>query len=652
MKVHWIKIFVITGLIALSSTVSRAADGSGTAGLEPIFSLGAGARQLGLGGACIAVPLDATTIYWNPAAIDFIEKRSVSFFHTNLLGGANYNYLGYVNPTTSIGTFGIGALHWGVDGLKYRSESSPLELGEFEALNYQFMISYGKMMFSEHNLSFGVNIKMSHQSFPGAPQKASDTGVGADFALYYQPDLYGSLNGMSFGFVVQNILSPRLKPGEDADVIPKQIKLGMAKTFNISAQGNSVMLLLDLVKSTAPDVPFGFRVGAEYTYNRLAMFRLGMNNQQETMNFMFGGGISYNIFQIDYSYASLLADFSPSHRFSISASFGQTKSEKIAAARELELQRIREEVANQQRMLREQTIREHLEQGRKFLDKGEFIDAQLEFKAVLQLDSDNSEANEKYGIAKTKYDEEQEREREQRLEREKIEEKQAAKEQYIETHWETGLAYYQRKQYEEAMKEWNLVLDREPNHQMALEFRNRALTDLRDEVKNLIRQADAHASNQRFMDAVRLLDRARQRNIEEMRLDDEIESKLKRYERAMNSEQRYTKGLNYYENKEYEKAVEMFEKALESDPNNKTIKELLQQAQARATAKNMPLPPELKPKYFQGVNLLNNGRYEEALNIFKEILRVQPNNKRVLTSYDQTREKLENSKRQNGGRKN
>ncbi|MDZ7261849.1 MAG: hypothetical protein ONB05_07065, partial [candidate division KSB1 bacterium] len=48
-------------------------------GTQSIFSLGVGARALGLGSACVALPQDPTTIYWNPAGLDFLEQKGITF---------------------------------------------------------------------------------------------------------------------------------------------------------------------------------------------------------------------------------------------------------------------------------------------------------------------------------------------------------------------------------------------------------------------------------------------------------------------------------------------------------------------------------------------------------------------------------------------
>lgn len=649
MKAIFLAGLLIAGLMLFSPKVQAEEGSAGTMSL--FHALGAGARQLGLGGACVAMPFDATTIYWNPAAIDYLEHKSASFFYTNLLDGANYNYFGYVHPTIDIGTFGFGLLRLGVGGVREADKYSPIEVGVIEFSTNEFLFSYGKQILADKNLSIGANIKIEQQSWPGLSYKASDTGVGADIGIFYRPHLYGAFEGLSVGFLMRNLLAPKLKLADGTDELPRQFKLGVAKTINLSTTGNQMLVMFDFNKAALN--PASFHFGGEYIYNNMAMLRVGYHNQSSESNVFFGAGASYNMFQIDYSFAAMdVADFNSSHRISLTINFGKSKNEMIELAQQQRMREIREEMENELKMQRENEKRERLSEARRFFEEGDYVQAEIEFSAVLKLDTENQEALEKIEIARQKREDEQNTLMRQRFEQQRLKDEQIETEAFIRNHWQKGIAYYERNQYQEAIDEWNLILTKDPNYELALEWRKRALNDLQNEVRTMIKQADVHAANHRYMEAVRILDKAKQYNSPEMQLDDEIESKSRNYMKAFNSEQLYRRGLTAYDNKDYAEAADMFEQALTVDPNNRAIKELLENARARATAKNDPLSPALKQKYFNGLELSNAGQYEEALKIFEEILQEQPNNKRVLTTLDMTREKLEKTRRQKGSGNN
>ena len=86
-------------------------------GTTNIFTKGVGARQMGLGGAVVAYPTDPTTIFWNPAGLEYLPQKSFSIFYASFLEGTSYNFVGYVHPTLNIGTFGVGVSRIATGGI-------------------------------------------------------------------------------------------------------------------------------------------------------------------------------------------------------------------------------------------------------------------------------------------------------------------------------------------------------------------------------------------------------------------------------------------------------------------------------------------------------------------------------------------------------
>jgi tetratricopeptide (TPR) repeat protein len=168
---------------------------------------------------------------------------------------------------------------------------------------------------------------------------------------------------------------------------------------------------------------------------------------------------------------------------------------------------------------------------------------------------------------------------------------------------------------------------------------------LHADVQTLIHQADQRARAHEYMEAIRLLEKANAKNKSDMTFDRDINSRISRYSKALNSEQFYRRGLTNYEKQEYSAAAEQFQKALSLEPNNPEIKDYYNKSMARASATTTELPPEMKQRYYEGLNLTAKGQYVEALKIFEEILAQVPNNKRVLTTIDKTKEKIDSANR-------
>jgi hypothetical protein len=98
---------------------THAQDGDG--GTESNFSIGFGARAMGMGSAFTALADDATAVFWNPAGLENIYQQSVTLFYTQLLEG-DYQFIGYALPTLNIGTFGMGLGRIGVGGIRQTTE--------------------------------------------------------------------------------------------------------------------------------------------------------------------------------------------------------------------------------------------------------------------------------------------------------------------------------------------------------------------------------------------------------------------------------------------------------------------------------------------------------------------------------------------------
>ena len=103
---------------------------AGNGGTESPFSLGAGARALGLGTADLVYCHPSVAAYWNPAALALTERYSLEAFHSGLYDSdAGYQYFGFAVPTMDFGSFGIGIFRLGIDGIEKR-DANNLYLGQ------------------------------------------------------------------------------------------------------------------------------------------------------------------------------------------------------------------------------------------------------------------------------------------------------------------------------------------------------------------------------------------------------------------------------------------------------------------------------------------------------------------------------------------
>jgi len=636
--------FILTFSIItiLGGTLLHASEGEDAGTLSLFTTGGVGARAIGLGNAYVALPFDATAIYWNPAGMEFIQKKSVTFFFTNLLVEANYNFVGYVHPTLNFGTIGVGIIRIGVGDIDTRDDDND-KIGSISHSQNQFLLSYAKKI--PFDLSLGLSIKFDYWDMGNK----SDTGVGADVGLLYQPKINNILlRNLSLGFNIQNLLPTRLKLNEEAEIIPTNIKFGIAKPISLNTmQGSQLLIFLDFEQGGGHS-SFKYHTGTEYVFQNLAMLRFGMNNNQ----LAFGAGVNYNMFQIDYSYGKFADNpLDASHRISVTVSFGTSKDELIRIAEEKRFREINRQVLQKIEWERNEKITRAMENGKRFLEESDYLRAQREFNIIIGFEAEDpdaieiKEARELLKFSEEKYKAQMEKllaeiqaqtARERKVEEDRI---------FISQHFEMGLTYYENEEFEKAIVEWKKILERDPDNKLALEHIKKAEVDYSTTIYSLIQRADALGRNGQFVEAINILNQAIGLNPDDQKIKSEISSRRSRYENRLSFQDLYRQGVNYQIRKEYKQAMEAFEKALVFDPSNNEVRKRFEEVRARAFAKREPMTGQVKAEFLKSLRLIKEGNYKEALDILEALQKIQPYNKSILDGIDTAREHLERQER-------
>ncbi|HEX9652515.1 MAG TPA: PorV/PorQ family protein, partial [bacterium] len=348
---------------------------AGDGGTRGLF-LGAGARALALGNANVALANDAFGILFNPAGLDYIEKKSVSLYYSSLIVGSSYNFVGLVYPTPTIGSFGFAWARIGTgDVVEYDVDGTKGSIFDFS--QSLFMFSYAKQLKS--NFSAGLSIKLQTMDFSLANR--SDAGFGADLGLMYRPEFdSGMLRDLAFGLNIQNIITPNARLVDDTEAIsPLNFKLGLAKPIRFGEERNAITLLFDFNKSFFENrsAPAMYNVGAEYSFHDNAMLRVGLNDGV----IAFGAGAAYSNFHFDYNFGKMFdaADFSANHRFSITIDIGKGKTELQRIAQERRDREIRLKVDNELWFSRETEFNTNMEDGRKKYYGNDYLGAYVDF---------------------------------------------------------------------------------------------------------------------------------------------------------------------------------------------------------------------------------------------------------------------------------
>lgn len=280
------------------------------------LKLGVGARPIGMGSAFVAVADDANAIYWNPAGLAGLEKREISAMHTEWITDIRYDFLGYVHPTSKLGTFAGSFSYLSMGEMERRGENREKLSGGFTAYDLAVALSYSRELSQSMNL--GVNIRFIQQKI----EDEDAYGIAFDLGgIYKMP-----VKGLSVGFTLQN-LGPKMKFIDESYSLPLTLTMGVGYRFV-----PGLILALD-VKHQLIEKRTTLSLGTEYWPFSLLALRAGyvgrllsavVNRGDEKIgDFLgLGAGLGMRLFgyQMDYSFVPF-GDLGETHRISFSARF-------------------------------------------------------------------------------------------------------------------------------------------------------------------------------------------------------------------------------------------------------------------------------------------------------------------------------------------
>ncbi len=302
------------------------------------LALGVGGRQLGMGGAAVALTNDVTSGYWNPAGLTAVNYPQLTFMHAENFGGiVGYDYAAVAIPFQTNKSFGVSIIRLGVadvpdtravwDNSRNDFTDDAKRLGvdmlisRFNAADYAVMFSYAAA--STKNFSYGINAKVIYRNIGSF---ASAKGIGFDVGLMYQTS-QGILLGASVQDVTTTLVSWSTGRNE---LIAPTAKLGagyvLDALYGRFTFGADTDVRFEGRKSTANfnvgNMSFNFRGGAEYSYKEVVALRLGMD---DIGRITLGAGVKLSKLNIDYAFAKFdgADQIGNSHRISLQIELDQ-----------------------------------------------------------------------------------------------------------------------------------------------------------------------------------------------------------------------------------------------------------------------------------------------------------------------------------------
>ncbi|MBN1165071.1 MAG: PorV/PorQ family protein [Candidatus Krumholzibacteriota bacterium] len=637
----------------------RADDqGGGTA--SP-FALGAGGRSIGMGGAKAAVWGGSYALLWNPAGLHQLQRGEVNLFHTPLFDAScSYSSLLASYPFIDMGVISLGMLRLDIGGIERRDQQNILVDGELSNRQTRYVLGYAREVYK--GLSGGVSMKLDRFT----QGEYSANGIGLDVGFGFQPEINSQvMDGMALGLTFFNALEPKVKLAyeESGDAYGTRAGFAMWRSLN-EGLSDRFLLALDINKTKYDDART--HIGCEYFVHQTFAARFGWDSGHPT----FGFGFNLYSFRLDYAYRG--SDLEDYNLFSLSYGFGPSKRHRLEKRKQLREEEIRREIEKETSRYEKGQIENSLSQARKAFENHRFKSAAAYYETVLLWDPENQEAKTgklqaggyllvitadslfeagNYGEAMLRYRRGNEYLRAPEIDDrikmcEEIIGQTANREQMIESMFARALELYAEREWVEAAAVFEQVLELAPDHAIARSYLVRAKARLEEDRARILRQAGLLAAKKQYGEALGLLgaglekypgDRELKEKLAEITgLKDQFEIasasktvKPKEEEIVPSGEEMeklragYEKGVKFFKDGKFNRAVEEWEQVWRRFPRFKKIQDYL-----------------VKAYLYWGMELYTRHDYQEALEIWGRILKVDPDNAKAIRYIRKTREEL------------
>lgn len=299
-------IYGIVGLVLLclfSPASSEASGSPGDAGAL-FLRIGMGARAAGMGEAYIAVAEDASSAYWNPAAMAAVLGTNAMLMHNEYIQSVRLEQITLTHET-DYGTIGFGFSGLYMDELdRYEDIPSSQPLGTYPVYDVAVSVGFSRYIFPD--VAIGASVKPVYEKI----DDQSARGVAFDIGVYH----VSRIPGVKLAAVVSNLGAP-IKFVEQDFALPRVIKVGGSFERAVPAVRGGVLLAVDVLFPNDGDVKE--HIGVEYNYSKKLFLRSGFKAGYESYGSTFGLGVAYRNLSLDYGFMLMSNDLGDSHRVSL-----------------------------------------------------------------------------------------------------------------------------------------------------------------------------------------------------------------------------------------------------------------------------------------------------------------------------------------------
>ena len=624
-------------LLSIVCVVCVAADPAaaqeGTGGTRSVFSIGAGSRGIAMGGAFSAIGDDASAIYYNPAALRLNRYPGVVLNHMQLFSGfsdAGYDFLGLVYPTISGGSIGLGIMSVGTGSIRGFDEFSR-ETGDLTYRESQMMLGYAFNLPWRYvgEVTAGSSVKVLSQRVG----EFSDAGTGLDVGLLYKPKY---VRNLTVGCNLQDIVGAETKLVTVSDKVPRTIMVGAGYTYPFK---NGSALSLALQMNAPQHDTKELRFGAEYLYRMLSV-RVGFDGDKITA----GLGVAWRGYSVDYGNFSR-AEAGSSNSISVSARIGESIEEKVAAREKLRLLEEDRRITQ----IFSKRIAAHVSDAQRYRGEGDLGKSIDELKAALEYDPTNAGVADTLAVVQRTI-----------LREEAARSQNAEKAALISQHFKLGLDYYSKDDYVLSRAEWKSVLDLDPENAQAREYLGKTEGKLRSLAEQHRLQALDHEQKGLLAAAlgewniVRTLDpESAEAKAAADRINAHLNSMSKDYtetNKKLKIIELFDGAVKTFGDGRYDETAKQLGELLRIDPTHQEARTLLVRAQRRMTPLTGKEKEQVRALYIEGMKFFTQNDYASAIERWKKILDIDPDNESVAKNIEEAQKRLQNTATPEGKR--
>jgi hypothetical protein len=311
---RFLALILLLAAPAGAANFTSSARGTTTA---QFLELGVGARAVAMGEAYSAVADDASAMYWNPAALTNIRKRSATQMHAAYIGSSYFDYSAYGQNLGSKGAFGAGLQYFSAGGIT-QTDATGTDVGSINPYDLAISLGYaykleGSVLQPVNGFSIGLAGKfIQSRILTTAQTEAADFGV-------LSPPYFNERLQMAF---TATNLGGTMKFDADKENLPLTLKLG--SSYKIT---DHWLTALD-VSFPRNDNPYG-ALGTEYQLVTSGSWKMsgrtGFNSQtigsvDGFTGVSFGFGIGNSLLAMDYAFVPL-GGIGQSNRISLTCTF-------------------------------------------------------------------------------------------------------------------------------------------------------------------------------------------------------------------------------------------------------------------------------------------------------------------------------------------